>query len=152
MFKRQIDKPFGEVLVERGVIDRKQLNFALEVQRDKGGLIGSILVDLDFLGEEDIAQTLSLIYGFPFLPLDSYDVPSELVEKIPRRVVEYYEMIPIDKIGTSVTVAMVDPLNKYAIEDVKFLTGCEVQIFISTHKEVSIAIENAYPPQEMIEK
>lgn len=144
MFKRQIDKPFGEVLVERGAIDSKQLSLALDIQREKGGLIGEILVSLNFITEEEIAQTLSLIYGFPFLPLNNYKISSELMDKVPKRVAEYYVVVPLDKIGNSITVAMSDPLNKNALEDIKYLTGDDTQVFISTKKDIVDAINNAY--------
>lgn len=150
MFKRQIDKPFGEVLVERTVIDRKQLNLALDIQRDKGGLLGEILVSLDFVTEEEIAHTLSLIYGFPYLPLQNYDISSELIAMVPRRVAEHYALVPIDKIGNSITVAMTDPLNKDAIDDIKYLTKSEVQIFISTRHDVFETINSAYETKQLM--
>ena len=73
-------KPMGELLLERGKINKKQLNKALETQRDKGGLIGEILVGLGYASEEDIAQALTAQYGFPFLPLENYDIDQEVLK------------------------------------------------------------------------
>jgi len=142
--KRKTDKPFGEILVERGLIDRKQLGVALEVQREKGGMLGEILVALEFIREDQIAHTLSLIYGFPYLPLENYEVSSEMTQVIPRRIAEHYCILPVDKIGDSITLAMANPLNSYAVEDVEYLTHCEAQIFISTTSDIRNAIEALY--------
>jgi type IV pilus assembly protein PilB len=142
--KRKTDKPFGEILVERGLIDRKQLGVALEVQRDKGGMIGEILVSLGYVREDQIAHTLSLIYGFPYLPLENYEISSEMTQVVPRRVAEHYCILPVDKIGDSITLAMANPLNTFAIEDVEYLSHCEAQVFISTTSDIRNAITALY--------
>ncbi|RKY26780.1 MAG: type II secretion system protein GspE, partial [Candidatus Omnitrophota bacterium] len=72
-FKKRIDKPLGELLIEKGLINRTQLQEALKVQKERGGLIGEVMVSLGFAKEEDIAHVLSLQYGFPYLPLEHYE-------------------------------------------------------------------------------
>lgn len=143
-FKKKIDKPLGEVLVERGVITKKQLEEALLVQQENGGLIGEVIVSLGYAEEEAIAHTLSLIYGFPFLPLESYDISREMIKYIPKQVACQYCLMPIDKIGDTLTIVMANPLNFQAIEDVEYLTKCKTQVFISTPSSIRKTIEEFY--------
>lgn len=142
--RKIINKQLGELLVERGIIDEKQLAKALAFQREKGGLIGEILVDLGFAKEEDIAQSLTAQYGFPFLPLNSYEISADIINVVPGRVARQYLLIPIDKIGDNLTLAMSNPLNVQAIEDVELLTGYNIQTFVSTSSDVKRAIEKYY--------
>jgi len=142
--KRIINKQLGELLVERGIIDEKQLNKALSFQKEKGGLIGEILVELGFAKEEDIAQSLTAQYGFPFLPLNNYEISMDIINLIPARVARQYLLIPIDKIGNNLTLAMSNPLNVQAIEDIDLLTGCSIQTFVSTSSDIKKAIEKYY--------
>jgi len=142
--RKVINKQLGELLIEHGIINIAQLEKALAVQREKGGLVGELLVELGFAKEEDIAQAITVQYGFPYLPLSSYDINSEIVELIPARVAKQYLLIPIDKIGNNLTLAMSNPLNAAAVDDVEHLTGCMVQVFVSTSSDVKKAIEKYY--------
>jgi len=142
--KRIINKQLGELLVERGVIDSRQLEKALSFQKEKGGLIGEILVELGFAKEEDIAQSLTAQYGFPFLPLSNYEIGSDVINIVPARVARQYVLIPIDKIGNNLTLAMSNPLNINAIEDIELLSSCSIQTFVSTSSDIKKAIEKYY--------
>jgi len=141
-------KQLGELLLDRGILNQSQLDQALSIQRDKGGLIGEILVDLGFVKEDDIAQSLTAQYGFPYLPLSNYDVNAEITNIIPGRVARQYLLVPIDKIGNNLTLAMSNPLNVQAIEDVELLSGCSVQTFVSTSSDVKKAIAKYYNDKE----
>ena len=145
---RIIDKQLGELLMERGLISKQQLDEALALQKDKGGLIGEILVDLGFAKEEDIAKTLTAQYGFPYLPLSNYEVDSQIINIIPGRVARQYLLIPIDKIGENLTIAMSNPLNTHAIEDVELLSNCNVLVFVSTSSDIKKAIIKYYKDKE----
>ena len=146
--RRILNKQLGELLIERGIIDQVQLNQALAVQREKGGLIGEILVELGFAKEDEITQTLTAQYGFPYLPLSNYDINPEVANIIPGRVARQYLLIPIDKIGNNLTLAMSNPLNIQAIEDVELLSGYSVQTFVSTSSDIKKAIEKHYKDKE----
>lgn len=146
--RRVKNKQLGELLIERGIIERIQLDKALTVQQEKGGLIGEILVELNFAKEEDIAQTLTAQYGFPYLPLSNYDIDPEIINIVPGRVARQYLLMPIDKIGSNLTIAMSNPLNVQAVEDVELLTGCSVQTFVSTSSDIKRAIEKYYKDKE----
>lgn len=146
--RRMINKQLGELLVERGIINQRQLDKALAAQQEKGGLIGEILVGLGFAREEDIAQSLTAQYGFPYLPLSNYDINPEITSIIPGRVARQYLLIPIDKIGNNLTISMSNPLNIQAVEDVELLSGCSVQTFVSTSSDIKRAIEKYYKDKE----
>ncbi len=146
--RRIINKQLGELLIERGIITQSQLDKALAVQQEMGGLIGEILVELKFAKEDEIAQTLTAQYGFPYLPLANYDINPEIANIVPGRVARQYLLIPIDKIGNNLTLAMSNPLNIQAIEDVELLSGCSVQSFVSTSSDIKRAIEKYYKDKE----
>jgi len=142
--KKVINKQLGELLIDFGVINHIQLEKALEAQKIKGGLIGELLVEMGFAKEEDIAQALTVQYGFPYLPLSSYEINPEIVNVIPLKIARQYLLIPIDKIGNSLTLVMVNPLNAKAIEEVETASGCSVQVFVSTSSDIKKAIEKYY--------
>jgi hypothetical protein len=146
--RRILNKQLGELLIDRGVINEQQLERALNLQKEKGGLIGEILVELGLAKEEDIAQSLTAQYGFPYLPLSNYEISFEIIEIVPGRVSRQYLLIPIDKIGNNLTLAMSNPLNVQAIEDVELLSGCSVQTFVSTSSDIKRAIEKYYKNKE----
>jgi len=143
-FRRLVKKQLGELLIERGIITRSQLDKALQVQREKGGLVGQILVILGFTKEEEIAQALTVQYGFPYLPLQNYELTSDVVKTVPENVCRQYCLIAVDKIGDTLTVSMSNPLNIKAIEDIEMLTSCNVQVFVSTMTDINNAIDKFY--------
>jgi len=142
--KRKITKPLGEILVERGVINNAQLKQALETQKRGEGLIGEVIIELGFAKEEDIAHCLSLQFGYPYLPLENYEISAEVIKVIPRNVCDYYCLIPIDKIGGTLTIAMSNPLNVQAIEDLEDVAECDIQIFVSTPSGIRGSIKKFY--------
>lgn len=144
-FERASNKHLGELLIERGVITRDKLNEALEQQKKTPGLLlGEALVKLNYASEEDIAQALTCQYGFPYLPLANYEIDAEVINALPSNICEQFCLIPIDKIGRSLTLAMANPLNVKAVEDVELLTGCTVQAFVSTPRDIKEAVKRYY--------
>ncbi len=144
MAKRIITKRIGEVLLERGVINRQQLESALAHQKEHGGLMGQALIHLGFVTEEEVALALTAQYGFPYLPLENYEMDSALTSIIPEEVARQYCLIAIDHIGNALTLAMADPSNVKAIEDIELLTKCVVQTFVSTPSDIKRAIDKHY--------
>jgi len=147
-YKKATNKHLGELLVERGVIDKDQVSMAIAYQKEKGGLFGEVLVALKFATEEDIAQALTAQYGFPYLPLNNYEIDGEVIKAVPENVCRQFCLIPIDKIGKSLSLAMADPLNVHAAEDVELITGCAVQTFVSTGTDIKEAINRYYGKSE----
>jgi type IV pilus assembly protein PilB len=142
--RRIVSKQLGELLRERGVIDQAQLEKALKIQSEKGGLIGQVLVMLGFAKEEEIAQALTIQYGFPYLPLESYEINPEIIKMIPQNMAVQYNLIAIDRMGDLLTIAMSNPLNVQAVEDVEMVTKCGIQVFVSTMSDITNAIKKYY--------
>ncbi len=138
------NKKLGEILIELGVISHKQLEQGLALQQGKGGLIGEILADLKFITEEHITTVLAAQYGFAYLPLKNYEIDKSLIKLIPERIAREYCVIPVDKISNTLSVAMSNPLNQQAVDEVEAVTGCDVEIFVSTSSDVKQAIDKYY--------
>lgn len=145
--RRVITKTIGQLLLEKGAIKPAQLDEALKIQKEKGGLLGQILAGLGYVTEEQIAQAITVQYGFPYLPLFNYDMDAEAIKLVPENVARQYCLVPIDKIGNTVTIAMADPLNTQAIEDIELVTGSSIQIFVSTATDIKQAIDKFYKKQ-----
>jgi len=144
MPRRIVNKQLGELLLERSIINREQLEKGLTLQKDKGGLIGEILVELGFAKEVEIAHVLTAQYGFPYLPLGNYEIDPDVISIIPGRVARQYMLIPIDKIGNNLTIAMSNPLNIQAVEDIELLSNYKVQTFVATSSDIKNAIAKYY--------
>lgn len=143
-FRKAVNKQLGEIMIERGMIMRVQLQEALKYQKEKGVLVGEALVALGYTTEEGIVQALTCQYGFPYLPLANYEIAPEVIATVPAAACRQHCLIPIDKIGKSLTLAMANPLNVQAIEDVELISGCVVQSFVSTSTDVKNAIKRYY--------
>jgi hypothetical protein len=142
--RKTTEKLLGELLIERKVISKENFDKALEIQKERGGLIGEIIVELGLVKEEDIAQAITAQYGFPFLPLANYEIETEVLKIIPENVCSQYCLIPVDKISNNLTLAMSNPLNKEAVEDVEEVTKCNVQVFVATTTDIRNAIKKYY--------
>ena len=142
---RRITKRIGDILLERGAITQQEIEKALAHQKEHGGLMGQILVQMGCVTEEEVALALTAQYGFPYLPLDSYEIDVGLSALIPEPVARQHCLIAIDRIGNALTLAMADPSNVQAIEEVELLTKCVVQTFVSTPSDISKALDKYYP-------
>ncbi len=149
--RRIVSKQLGELLIEKGVLKKEELAKAVKMQKEKGGLLGTILVGLGYATEEQIAQAITVQYGFPYLPLASYEIDQSLVSIIPENVAKQYCLIGIDKIGNTLTIAMSNPLNLQAVEDIELMTGCKVQAFVSTMTDINDAIDQNYQKKKKTE-
>ena len=134
----------GDLLVREKVISPAQLSDAAEEIRRSGGKIGYALSKLGYLEETQLVDFLSRQYGVPSLDLDSVEVTDEVIEMIPREVAERHGLIPIDVQGSSIIVAMADPSNIYAMDDIKFLTGYNVEAMVTTESSVRNALDRYY--------
>ena len=144
MSKRAITKRIGEILLERGIITQPQLEQALVRQKEKGGLLGQLLIELGFITEEEVALALTAQCGFPYLPLENYEIDETVMKLIPEQVARQYCLIPVDRVGNALTVAMADPSNLQAIEDIELMTSCVVQTFVSTPTDIQKALVRYY--------
>lgn len=137
----------GELLLERKIITKDNLDKALDIQKEKGGLLGEVLVAMGLVKEEDIAQVLTAQYGFPYLPLSNYEIDARILSAVPAQLCSQFCFIPVDIIGNNLTLAMSNPLDKKAIEDIEKATGKNIQVYVATPKDIRQAIEKYYKPQ-----
>ncbi len=140
----------GELLVRDGLISREQLDQALEHQKNQGGRLNSILVKLGFLKEDEIVQFLSKQYGVPFIDLSAIEIAPPVIQLIPSKIVQKHLVIPVNRVGSKLTVAMVDPFNVAAIDDITFLTGYHVEIMIASESSIRKAIDQYYDAAETL--
>ncbi len=142
--KKIIPKQLGELLLDSHLITAEQLAEALALQKEWGGLLGQILVSQRAVSEEAIAQALTAQYGFPYLSLGSYEIDVEVARIIPPHVANQYGLIAVDRVGSILTVAMSNPLNAQAVEEVEKITNFKVQVFVTTSTDIANAIKEVY--------
>lgn len=134
-----------EILINNKLLVQEQLKEALEVQAKKGGRLSDIIVELKFIKEEDLISTLSQSLGLPLIDLKRFKIDAEVARIIPVEIARHYQIIPLSKIGDSITLAMADPLNIFAIDHVKSLTGYKINpILVSVH-DIPQAIDSVFP-------
>lgn len=147
---RIVTKSMGKMLIERHIITEEQLNQALDEWKKKGGYLSQHLIALGFATEQDIAVCLSNQYNFAYLPLKRYNIAEEVLKSIPLKWIRIYMLLPVDKIGNVLSVAMADPLNEGVIQMLQQISNCDIQVFISTYSELNEAI-NSYFEDELKE-
>jgi type IV pilus assembly protein PilB len=134
-----------EILINNKLLTQEQLEEALKVQNAKGGRLSDIIVSLKFIKENDLVMALSEGLGLPLIDLRRFKIDPEIVKLIPLEVSRHYQIIPISRMGKAITVAMADPLNIFAIDHVKALTGYEINPIISSSQEILQTIELYFP-------
>jgi type IV pilus assembly protein PilB len=134
----------GGMLREQGLITEEQLTKALEEQKAKGGRLGYHLVQMGFITEEEVTNCLSRQFGVPSVNLATYEIQPEVIKVIPVDVSKKYLVIPISRVGATLSVAMSDPSNVFAIDDIKFMTGYNVEPVVASEVGVIEAIKKFY--------
>lgn len=134
----------GEILIQRRRITRQQLEAALQVQREKGGIIGEILVSLGMLDERDIIVALVIQCGLPYIAVNKYAIDPQTVRLIPKDVAQKEKVIALDRIGEVLSVVMCNPLSEDKKVHLEKLTNCRIATFISTRSEIEEAIARNY--------
>jgi type IV pilus assembly protein PilB len=143
-----IKKRLGDLLVDVGIITAAQLKQALETQQHTGDKLGVILAQMGLINEEVMLAFLGKQCGVSYISLTEYgDIPGEVTKTIPENIVRHQNLIPISKDGKVITVAMADPFNVFAIDDIKMITGYDVEVVIASESEIKTAIEKYYIPQ-----
>lgn len=134
----------GEMLVKSKLITEDQLKKALGQQSTSGGRLGSNLVKLGFLTEEDITSFLSKQYGVPSINLAHFEIDQSVIKLVPAEIAQKHMVIPINRKGSVLTVAMADPSNIFAIDDIKFLSGFKVEPVVAAETSIKNAINKHY--------
>ena len=141
----------GELLTKAKLVSDQQLEKALDEQKQSGGRIGEHLVRLGFVTEEDILDCLSQQYGVPSINLRHFDIDESIIRLIPADVARKYQFIPVSKTGATLTVAMADPSNVFAMDDITFITGYRVEPVVASEEALREAIDNYYGTTHSIE-
>ena len=144
MMVSPLKKRLIEALKESNLISKEKLDEVIEIQKAKGGNLGGILVSKGFIKEKDLAVLLSQSLNLPILNLFRFKIDPEIIKLIPEKLAKQYHVIPVSRMGNNITLCMSDPLNIFAIDDIKALTNYNIDPIISTEKEITDAIHNYY--------
>jgi type IV pilus assembly protein PilB len=134
----------GEILVRENLITSQQLRETLEYQRANGGRLGSNLVRLGFVSDDVVTAVLSRQYGVPSINLDLFQIEIDVIKLISEDVALKYSILPISKVGATLTLAMADPTNVFAMDDIKFMTGLNVEPVIASETSIQLAVSKYY--------
>jgi type IV pilus assembly protein PilB len=142
-----VNRRLGDLLVAEGLIVPEDLRRALSEQAGTTEKLGSILVRLNFLTEEQLIGFLSRQYGVPSITLSQLDIEPEVLRLVPAQLAKRYEVIPIKRTGNTLTLAMSDPTNVFALDDVAFLTNLQVLPVVASQAAIRKAIDRTYDSQ-----
>jgi len=134
----------GEILLKESLITQDQLEKALEFQRSNGGKLGSCLTKMGFITDDDITGVLSRQYGVPSINLKYYEIDPNVIKLIPQDTALRYQVIPLSRVGSVLTIAMTDPTNVFAMDDIKFMTGFNVEPVVASESAIGEAISRFY--------
>ena len=141
----------GEILLKSNIITQEQLDKALQEQKATGGRLGEHLIKLGYCTEDDILDCLSQQYGVPSINLRNFEIDESIIRLIPADVVRKYQFIPVSKTGATLTVAMNDPTNVFAMDDITFITGYRVEPVVASEGALREAIDRYYGTTHSIE-
>src|ERR1700712_1926225 len=147
----QVPDKLGELLTRSGKINQTQLNEALVLQKEQGGRLGTNLVKLGYLTEKELVDSLAQHFRVPSIDLSGMEVEEAVIKIIPADIARKYTILPVSKSGATVTVAMIDPTNVFAMDDVKFMTGYRVEPVVASESGIRVAIDRYYGSTHAIE-
>jgi type IV pilus assembly protein PilB len=147
----QMSAKLGEILVRENLISPQHLREALDYQREHGGRLGYNLVKLGLVSDDMITAVLSRQYGIPSVNLDLFQIDEHVLQLIPQEVAQKYSVLPLSRVGASLTLAMVDPTNVFAMDDIKFMTGLNVEPVVVAEASIQLAIAKYYGTSREIE-
>src|SRR5688500_12139434 len=135
----------GDLLLKEKRITPAQLQEALNYQKTNGGKLGLNLVKLGFVTDEEITSLLSKQYGVPSINLSQFEIDASVIKLIPADTAHKYQIIPLSRSGATLTIAITDPTNVFAMDDIKFMTGYNVEPVVASETAVGEAIKRYYP-------
>ena len=130
-----------EIFIKNKILTQDDINLALRIQKEQGGRLSEILIKLNLIDEKNLMSVLSQGLGLPLITLSRFTIDPQVLKLIPKDAAKHYQIIPISLIGNTLTLAMADPLNIFAIDDVKTLTGYEINPIIAQQGEILAVIE-----------
>jgi len=148
MKEQNIINRIGDILIKEDVISLDQLKSAIEEQKQSGKRLGETLLNLGYIDETQLVAYLSKQYGVPAIDLDQFDISPEVLKVVPRESAIKHKLIPINRSGSTLVVAMSDPSNIFAIDDLKFATGKNIEVVVTSERAIQNAIEKYYGSQK----
>jgi type IV pilus assembly protein PilB len=142
----------GEILIKDSLISQDQLKQALDYQRKNGGRLGTCLVKMGLVNDDDITAVLSRQYGVPSINLKFYEVDPSVIKLVPQETAIRYQIVPLSRVGSTLTIAMTDPTNVFAMDDIKFMTGFNVEPVVASETAIGEAIHKFYGAIESVEE
>ncbi len=134
----------GDLLVKAKLVTPEQVEAALKSQRDEGGKFGEALIRIGAVSEQDITETLSQQFGVPSIDLAHFEIDPAVIKVVPGEVARKYGVLPVNKTGATLTIAMSDPTNVFAMDDIKFMTGYNVEPVVASEASLRRAIDKHY--------
>jgi type IV pilus assembly protein PilB len=134
----------GDLLLKEKRITQEQLQEALNLQRQKGGKLGIALVTLGYAKESEITALLSKQFGVPSIAIAQFTIDPAIIKLVPAETAQKYQIIPLSRSGATLTIAMTDPTNVFAMDDIKFMTGYNVEPVVASESEVEEALQRYY--------
>jgi len=141
----------GELLLKENMVTPQQLQEALSHQKMNGGKLGKAFVTLGYVRDEEITSLLSRQYGVPSINLDHFEVDPAIIKIIPAETSRKYQILPLSRSGATLTIAMADPTNVFAMDDIKFMTGYNVEPVVASETSLEEAIEKYYGSSRSLE-
>src|SRR5207247_2456676 len=141
----------GELLLKENMVTPQQLQEALSHQKMNGGKLGKAFVSLGYVRDEEITSLLSRQYGVPSINLDHFEVDPTIIKIIPAETSRKYQILPLSRSGATLTIAMADPTNVFAMDDIKFMTGYNVEPVVASETSLEEAIEKYYGSTRSLE-
>ncbi|MGH7409406.1 MAG: type IV-A pilus assembly ATPase PilB [Candidatus Methylomirabilales bacterium] len=141
----------GDMLVKANLVTDEQLKKALQQQETQGGRLGTNLVKLGFISEDDITSFLSKQYGVPSINLSHFEIDGAVIKLIPGEIAQKHMIVPINRTGSVLTVAMADPSNIFTIDDIKFMTGFKVEPVVAAESSIKNAINKYYDSAGLVQ-
>jgi type IV pilus assembly protein PilB len=141
----------GELLVKANLLSQDQLREALERQKETGAKLGETIINLGLVSEEDITECLSQQFGVPSISLQHFEIDESVIKLVPSEVARKYNIIPVNKTGATLTIAMADPTNVFAMDDIKFMTGYNVEPVVASEVGIKQAIDQYYGATHALE-
>lgn len=148
MKEQRVSAQMGDILIKEDVINLDQLKTAIQEQKETGKRLGETLLNLGYIDEHQLVAYLSKQYGVPAINLDQFEISLDILRAVSRETATKHKLIPISKSGSTLVVAMSDPSNIFAVDDLKFATGNNIEVVVTSERSIRNAIERFYGSQK----
>jgi len=146
-----VNERIGELLVKQNLLTASQLQEARESSRTKGRRLGAQITELGFLDEADLSDFVAKQYGVPSINIDEFEIDPAVIQLIPEEVATKHTVIPVNRAGSTLILATADPSNIYALDDIKFLTGYNIQAVVASEEAIHRAVDKYYDQTSSLE-